>query len=160
MIACWLASLRHTVARAESAWQPAYPPSMMPTEGQRVTKPDVLFIEPGYIPDSLIERIATSTMPPLGLLQVAAMLELDGYPVHALDFSVMPMDGRLQRAVHKYDPRFIGFSCTAPCLPIVRSQKVQWWGQPRWKNTDVDLGLCRYPGASRYRSIGNRCRAG
>ena len=85
-----------------------------------VSKPDILLIEPGYIPDSLIERIATSTMPPLGLLQVAAMLELDGYPVHALDFSVMPMDGRLQRAVHKFDPAFIGFSCTAPCLPNVQ----------------------------------------
>ena len=83
-------------------------------------KPDVLMIEPGYIPDSLIERIATSTMPPLGILQVAAMFEQDGYPVHALDFSVMPMDGRLQRAIQKYDPAFIGFSCTAPCLPNVQ----------------------------------------
>ena len=39
-----------------------------------MTKPDVLLIEPGYIPDSLIERIATSTMPPLGLLQVAVFV--------------------------------------------------------------------------------------
>jgi anaerobic magnesium-protoporphyrin IX monomethyl ester cyclase len=83
-------------------------------------KPDILMIEPGYIPDSLIERLATSTMPPLGLLQVAAMFEQDGFPVHALDFSVMPMDGRLQRAIQKHDPAFIGFSCTAPCLPNVQ----------------------------------------
>ena len=40
-----------------------------------MTKPSILLIEPGYIPDSLIERLATSTMPPLGILQVAAMLE-------------------------------------------------------------------------------------
>jgi radical SAM superfamily enzyme YgiQ (UPF0313 family) len=82
--------------------------------------PDVLLIEPGYIPDSLIERLATSTMPPLGLLQVAAMLEHAGFPVHALDFAVMPMDGRLQRAIQRHDPAFIGFSCTAPCLPHVQ----------------------------------------
>jgi len=85
-----------------------------------MSKPDILLIEPGYIPDSLIERLATSTMPPLGILQVAAMLEQDGYPVHVLDFSVMPMDGRLQRAIQRYDPAFIGFSCTAPCLPNVQ----------------------------------------
>lgn len=83
-------------------------------------KPDILLIEPGYIPDSLIERLATSTMPPLGILQVAAMLEREGHPVHMLDFSVMPMDGRLQQAIVKYDPSFIGFSCTAPCLPNVQ----------------------------------------
>jgi len=85
-----------------------------------MSKPDILLIEPGYIPDSLIERIATSTMPPLGILQVAAMFEQAGHPVHALDFSVMPMDGRLQKAISKYDPAFIGFSCTAPCLPNVQ----------------------------------------
>ena len=85
-----------------------------------MSKPDILLIEPGYIPDSLVERIATSTMPPLGILQVAAMFEKAGHPVHALDFSVMPMDGRLQRAISKYDPAFIGFSCTAPCLPNVQ----------------------------------------
>ena len=83
-------------------------------------KPDILMIEPGYIPDSLIERLATSTMPPLGILQVAAMFEQAGHPVHALDFSVMPMDGRLQRAIQKHDPAFIGFSCTAPGLPAVQ----------------------------------------
>jgi len=85
-----------------------------------MSKPDILLIEPGYIPDSLIERLATSTMPPLGILQIAAMYEQAGYPVHVLDFSVMPMDGRLQKAVTKYDPAFIGFSCTAPCLPNVQ----------------------------------------
>jgi len=85
-----------------------------------MTKPSILLIEPGYIPDSLIERLATSTMPPLGILQVAAMLEQAGHPCYALDFSVMPMDGRLQRAIQKYDPAFIGFSCTAPCLPNVQ----------------------------------------
>jgi len=83
-------------------------------------KPDILLIEPGYIPDSLIERLATSTMPPLGILQIAAMFEQKGYPVHALDFSVQPMDGRMQRAIQKYDPAVIGFSCTAPCLPNVQ----------------------------------------
>lgn len=83
-------------------------------------KPDILMVAPGYVPDSLIERLATSTMPPLGLLQVAAMFEAAGHPVHALDFSVMPMDGRLQRAIQKYDPAFIGFSCSAPCLPGVQ----------------------------------------
>jgi radical SAM superfamily enzyme YgiQ (UPF0313 family) len=83
-------------------------------------KPAVLLIEPGYIPDSLIERLATSTMPPLGLLQVAAMLERAGHPCAALDFAVMPMDGRLQRAVSRLDPGFIGFSCTAPTLPNVQ----------------------------------------
>ena len=82
--------------------------------------PDVLLIEPGYIPDSLIERLATSTMPPLGLLQVAAMLEHAGFPVHALDFAVMPMDGRLKRDIQRHDQAFIGFSCTAPCLPHVQ----------------------------------------
>jgi anaerobic magnesium-protoporphyrin IX monomethyl ester cyclase len=80
----------------------------------------VLLIEPGYIPDSLIERLATSTMPPLGVLQVAAMLEQQGHAVEALDFSVMPMDGRLQRTIQRLDPRFVGFSCTAPCLPNVQ----------------------------------------
>ena len=85
-----------------------------------MSKPSILLIEPGYIPDSLIERLATSTMPPLGILQVAAMLEQAGYPCYALDFSVMPMDGRLQRAIQKYDPEFIGFSCTAPCLPNIQ----------------------------------------
>jgi anaerobic magnesium-protoporphyrin IX monomethyl ester cyclase len=85
-----------------------------------MTKPSVLLIEPGYIPDSLIERLATSTMPPLGILQVAAVLEQAGFPCNALDFSVMPMDGRLQRTVQKHDPAFVGFSCTAPCLPHVQ----------------------------------------
>lgn len=85
-----------------------------------MTAARILLVEPGYIPDSLIERLATSTMPPLGLLQVAAMLERAGHSVAALDFSVMPMDGRLQRHIERHDPTFIGFSCTAPCLPNVQ----------------------------------------
>ena len=86
----------------------------MPSSGLHV-----VLIQPHAPADGPFERLGRSDLPPLGLLYLAAALEVAGHRVTVVDLNLpVRVDGVLRR-IRRANPHVVGIGTLAPCQPVV-----------------------------------------